>query len=85
MKFIYMNDEQKQVRVRIQDSRYDHILCTGDIWTSLAPGEARVFEVIVPEGSHLYVKKWPDVVLLSVVLSDVVVQLEVSPPRVVVV
>jgi len=60
MQVCYMNDEIVEVKVRI-------IKADGENeYTTLAPQEMRVFEVHVPEGSVLFVKKWSNnIVLLS--------------------
>jgi len=64
-KIFYINDEQKNVTVRVLDSRYDPTLASGDEYVILEPAEGRIFEVHHPERHILYVKKWPGMVLIS--------------------
>lgn len=65
VKIGYMNDEQKDMRVRILDSRYDPASGTGDIFVTLKSCEYKEFEVHMPDTAILYVKKWPYMVMLS--------------------
>lgn len=68
MKVYYMNDEQKDITVRIMDLTYDDTFTKSNnlnTYHRLKATEGRVFDLQVPEGSALYVKKWKDVVMLS--------------------
>jgi hypothetical protein len=65
VKMGYMNDEQKEMRVRILDLRYDPTTATGDIFVTLKSCEYREFEVHIPDNAILYVKKWPYMVMIS--------------------
>ena len=58
MKVFYLNDERKPVDVFI-GGLGSHYVCT------LQAAEGKVFDVPVPEGSILWVKKWPDYVMLN--------------------
>jgi len=61
----YMNDEKKSIAVRIMDDRYDPCTGTGDMFVNLQSCESRVFEVHCPAAHILYVKKWPNMVMIS--------------------
>jgi RNA polymerase subunit RPABC4/transcription elongation factor Spt4 len=76
MKMFYLNDEQKDIRVRIMDTRYDPATGTGDLFFTLRPAEGRVFDVQCPDCHSLYVKKWKDLVMISHIESAVLAQLE---------
>jgi hypothetical protein len=68
MKVYYMNDEQEDTIVRVMDDTYDHTFTktnNNQSYQRLGAQEARVFEVVCPEGSVLYVKKWKGMVMLS--------------------
>lgn len=79
LKVYYMNDEQKNVVVRIMDARYDAFYATGDIYVTLEPAEARILEVHVPDGHILYLKKWPAMILVSSVDPTVLSQQNQQP------
>lgn len=69
MKVHYLNDEPIETIVKIQDRKFDSTLLrsnSGAFYT-LNPSESRVFDLDVPEGSVLSVKKWPGMVVLSFV------------------
>jgi hypothetical protein len=77
MKVYYMNDEQKDITVRIIDLTFSHT--GGDnshLYIRLQSCESRVFDLQVPEGAVLYVKKWKDAVLLSYIEAAGLAQLE---------
>ena len=77
----YMNDEQRPMRVRILDDRYDPVNATGDVFVTLQPCEAQMFEVHAPYGHVLYVKKWKDLVMISHIDPSVLSQSEqLLPP-----
>lgn len=65
MKVYYLNDEQREVTVKILDATYDAGNGTGITYHTLQSCEGRVFDVVVPEDAILYVKKWPSVVMIS--------------------
>jgi len=68
MKVYYLNDEQKEMTVRVLDLTYDHTYTKSDnreTYHKLKPAEGKLFEVVIPEGSCLWVKKWPGMVMLS--------------------
>lgn len=65
VKVYYMNDEQKEMRVRVLDSRYDPSNATGDFFYTLKSCESKEFEVHMPDDAILYLKKWPYMVMLS--------------------
>ena len=64
-KIFYMNDEPKDMVVRILDEKYDPVTCQGDTYVTLQPCESRVFEVHMPADHILYVKRWDYMVLIS--------------------
>lgn len=80
MKVFYMNDEQKPITVRIQDARFDPATFTGDIFTTLKSCEAKVFDVQIPEGCVLYMKKWPTTLMISYIDSTGLTQFDQVPP-----
>ena len=61
----YMNDEQKDIMVRTLDLRYDCVAGTGDSYVTLQSCEYREFEVHIPDDTIVYLKKWPNMVMLS--------------------
>ena len=61
----YFNDEKHAISVRILDSRYDPSTAKGDFFFRLEPAQDKTFEVLLPEDSFLWVKKWPGIVMLS--------------------
>lgn len=67
VKLYYLNDEQKEMIVRVLDLRYDHFNGRGpaDEFTTLKSCEGREFEVHMPDNAILYVKKWKSMVMLS--------------------
>jgi hypothetical protein len=62
----YLNDERKDITLRVLDLRFDH---TGgdNSWSYviLKSCEYREFELHVPDEAILFVKKWPSMVMLS--------------------
>lgn len=81
MKMFYLNDEQRPMRVRILDERYDPATATGDIYLILQAGESRVIQVVAPANHVLYVKKWKDLVMISHIDPAVLAQLEAGQRR----
>jgi hypothetical protein len=65
MKIYYVNDEQRDMRVRVMDNMYSPFLGTGDTYVTLQSAEGRLFELEVPAGHIPYVKKWKDLVMIS--------------------
>lgn len=65
MKIYYLNDEQKEMTVKILDATYDPAMGTGITYYTLQSCEGRVFDVVVPANSSLYVKKWVSMVMIS--------------------
>lgn len=80
MRIYYLNDEQREMRVRILDASYDPVTCTGDTYVTLQPCEGRLFHVMLPADSVIYVKKWPNLVMISYIDRAAVAQLEQSQP-----
>lgn len=76
MQVYYLNDERKEVLVKVRDNRFDPVMCTGDVVVTLKPAEGRSFDLEVPEGSILFVKKWPDLVMISYAYPPAVAQLD---------
>ena len=77
-----MNDEQKDMTIRILDDRYDGTVGTGDVYAYLKPSEGKVFEVHAPAGHMLYVKKWLNLVMISSIDPAVLAQLgQPLPPE----
>lgn len=79
-KICYMNDEKKDVVVRVLDTRYDPIMFTGDTYTTLKACEVQTFEVHMPDDGILYLKKWAGMVLISYIAPSVLAQLSLSQP-----
>ena len=79
-KFCYYNDEQKPIRVRILDQRYDAATATGDIYATVETCELRVFDVHMPEGHILYMKRWPNMLMISHIDPAALAQLQSRPP-----
>lgn len=67
MNIYYLNDEKREVTVRVLDTAYDPITGTGDSFTKLAPCEGRMFTVHLPAGAIPYIKKWPALIMISYV------------------
>lgn len=65
MKVYYFNDETKDVLVRIMDSRYNGVTCTGDIFVTLKPTTGQEFDVDLPANKVLFIKKWDHQVMIS--------------------
>ena len=61
----YLNDEQKEITVRILDDRYDGTTGLGDVFDKLKSCEGKVYEVHMPANCVIYVKKWKDMVMIS--------------------
>lgn len=65
----YMNDEQNPITVKLIHSLFfnpnDPYKEPKIEFFKLAPQEAKVFKIEVPENSIPYVKKWKDMVLLT--------------------
>lgn len=76
MKLFYLNDERKNIQVRVLDDNYDPTTATGDTRVTLQPAEGRVFDIRCPEGSAPYVKKWVDLVMISYISQAGLAQLE---------
>jgi hypothetical protein len=71
MKVFYFNDEQKPVIVKVMDDTWDY---TGKDdnkknFHTLNAADHKVFDLVVPDGAILYIKKWPGIVMLSYILS----------------
>ena len=82
LQMVYVNDDLKAISVRILDLRYDSFNGTGDIYVTLQPTEMQLFEVHAPAGHVLYVKKWPELVMISHIDPVLLLQLEgVQPPQ----
>lgn len=79
MKVYYFNDERAPMRVRILDVNYDAATATGDSWATLAPASGQIFDVALPEGAALYVKKWPGMVMISYISQAGLAQFEEAP------
>ena len=66
IKLYYLNDEEKDMTVRVLDSRYDRMSCDPVCeYATLKPAEGREFEIHMPDDAIVWVKKWKDLVLLS--------------------
>lgn len=65
MRIYYFNDEQKPVVVRVLDGKYDATNATGDTYTTLQSCEGAFFDISLPEGTVPYIKKWPNMVMIS--------------------
>jgi len=61
-KIYYFNDERSPITVKTQK-------LGGEPWENdfviLNQQEGRLFEVEIPEGNELWIKKWPNMVMLS--------------------
>lgn len=66
MKVYYLNDEKNPILVRILDLTYDP---NGDNpdhgYYCLNPAEGRSFDISMPDGSQIFIKKWPNMVMIS--------------------
>ena len=81
MKLYYLNDERQEVVVRVMDTRWDPVTFKGDTFTTLKACEGREFDIQVPEGAMLYIKKWPTMVMLSFYYPQNTDQKPVEQPR----
>jgi hypothetical protein len=69
MKVVYINDEQKEIMVRVNDRAfYDALNSGGDLSSfdvTMKSCEIRVFELDAPDGAVPYIKKWKNVLMIS--------------------
>ena len=65
VKLHWMNDERTPRIIRVLDLKFDPATCTGDTFVTLQPCEVREFEVCMPDNASLYIKAWPNMVMLS--------------------
>lgn len=70
MKFVYMNDEQKPINVFKGGLGANHFVCR------LNATEMKVFEYKLPKGATLWVKKWPDYIMISHVEKGVLKEID---------
>jgi hypothetical protein len=83
MKLFYLNDEKQDVIVKVMDQTWDYTynssnaknLCT------LKPAEGRMFDLVIPDGAILWIKKWSAVVMLSYVESSALPESDEQLPR----
>jgi hypothetical protein len=79
MKIYYLNDEQMPMHVAIKDDEFYAALNNGEDlsrWhVTLQSCESRVFDLVCPPGSIPYVKKWPQMVMISYIDPAVAAQL----------
>jgi hypothetical protein len=81
MKLYYLNDERREMTVRILDARYDPTTGQGDVYVKLASCEGRLLDVQIPAGHVPYVKKWPNMVMISYIDPAVLTQSDEQPPQ----
>lgn len=78
----YFNDEPNTIQVRVMDSRWDPVKCEGDYYFTLGKAQGNTFEVLIPEGYTLYIKKWKGMVMLTTVSLSVLSNFGgILPPR----
>ena len=65
MKVYYLNDEQKPITLRILDANYDDVNATGDTYLTLQSCQGVELDIELPPDSILYIKKWPNMVMIS--------------------
>ena len=68
MKLFYLNDEPNEISVKIMDTRYNPSTGDGDYFFRLKPAEGQLFEVLLPDNSIPYIKKWKGIVMISYIL-----------------
>lgn len=83
MKVFYLNDERTDVTVKVMDDTWDNTYQDDNAknFCRLQPAEGRVFEIVCPEGSVLWVKKWPSMVMISYIDPAGLSQLDEHLPR----
>lgn len=85
MKVYYMNDEQKPVLVTIKDDDFYTALNSGQNlskWNvTLKSCEAKLFELACPSGAVPYIKKWPNVIMISYIDASALQQLQQAQPH----
>lgn len=83
MKLFYLNDEQKEISVRVQDMTWDYTYATDNAknFHRLKAGEGREFDVQMPAGATLWLKKWPGILMISYVEQLAPVQPDEQLPR----
>jgi hypothetical protein len=83
MKVVYINDEQKEITVRVNDRAfYDALNSGGDLSSFdviMKSCELRVFELDAPDGAVPYIKKWKDVLMISYIEQSGLAQLPQWP------
>jgi len=79
MQLYYLNDERKEIIVKVMDDTWDVSGDNGKHYYRMAPAEGRVFDISCPPGSVLYVKKWPELVMLTYIDPAVLAQLAQRP------
>lgn len=83
MKLYYFNDEKQHVTVKVMDLSYDYVNidANSNNLCQLGPAEGRTFDLTIPDGSILWIKKWPGIVMLSYVFPSALPQSEEHLPR----
>ena len=83
MKLYYLNDEQKEVLVKVMDQTWDYTYTNDNTKNlyRLMPAEGRVFEIDIPVDSILWIKKWPGIVMLSYFALSALPQSDEQLPR----
>ena len=69
MKITYFNDERANVCVKIQGTAFNEAVFKGEpldpFFHILFPAESGEYDLDMPEGSQLFIKKWPGIVMIS--------------------
>ena len=67
MRVFYLNDERQEITVKVMDDTWDDTYSSDNSqhYHRLKPGEGRMFELACPSNSITWIKKWPDMVMIS--------------------
>jgi hypothetical protein len=80
MKVLYMNDERVNMVVKVQGIAFNAALNAGNpldpFMHILWPTECRVFDLDMPANSSVYIKKWPNMVMISYIDDSALLNLE---------
>ena len=76
MQIVYMNDEKKNITVRILDADYKPEGDNSHTYHVLRPCELKIFEINLPPNSAPYIKKWTDMVMITYIDLSVISQLQ---------
>jgi hypothetical protein len=74
MKVYYFNDQRKEITVKIHDSSFDPDEDNSKHYHRLKSCEGRLFDLAIPVDSAIYIKSWPDMVMISYIETSALLQ-----------